>query len=1066
MDKNTRINEFKFWCQKVLPLVYDDSLSYYEVLCKIKGTLNSLITNVNNIPDYIIDLIKEYLDSDEIEKILSDLLTNFMVNVKYPPTGIPPAVGDGTADDTQSIQGCIDYAYNHGGLAVYIPAGKYLTGSLILKSDVTLFGMDRYSSILVLKGGAENPLIQAVEKNIGIYRLTLNGNSGIQVNQITVLKGNTDDALLSELQIINGHELMEWELTDSEGFMQMSDIIFNNAVYRGAHLYGAGTCQLSNVLFDNINTANSISVLDFDCSNSIIDLVSLSRNNVGLRITGYNNMITAKVASTIPFENDGTNNSIVIPNVSSNVFYSNDYFLDVHGNSTDSTTGNKNVTVLQNLINTFNGNVTETVGGNKKEIIKGTSERTVNGVENEIHNSDYEEYVNGKKTVTVIGDFTEGANSIESTAVTKYTLQGEDVELKPRNPLTYERFKPDMVKLKDTNGEYIIMSYDPDSPDYLSKVTTDPMDFDIEFLLEYVFDTFTEARKSAQGSAFDGTNFYLVVNTSDNNNTLYKFKPDLNSVTSKNLELGHANGMCYINSLSSLAIAPSDDKGIILINPSSLSITGYVLKGNTYTAIGYDEISDTIAVRYGSQVTIYDTGWNQINTFMMSEPITIRDDVGDGSTNSTARQDIAFYNNIVYNLYFKPNSIVAYDVKTGNPVKAYNIKTSYNSMYVGEPESINFYDGICYLSTNTYDNAGNRLRSRFFTFSPFKNAVINGNPGLDNSASPFTTQLVYVDDMAININRPTGTLKNPFRNIQDAFIACEKSPIAGKYNIIVKNTSMRDGIYLQGLTKNYEIKIDEGANIPGYTAFININQCSGTLLFNNLLIGDINTPLSTTTNSVLITNSNYVDFRKCTFTQNNNFNSTVEIRRTRVVFSDCIWKGTTKANHIFANNMAIVQLLTPTYETDGKLLSTYNAQIYVGGKIRTDRVVNDSGFVYPSLFDSKLSNKTILKGLSYDINTVNIGGTAINSKNNMAYIGIDYKDRIWHIQACIINSSTVGFSLFSFDDLQLITGKFSFDFTNSKLTLESCVTTDFKTSPPTTTNVSTINLRYLYFGLV
>ena len=30
---------FKFWCQKALPLVYDDSLSYYEVLCKVVSTL-------------------------------------------------------------------------------------------------------------------------------------------------------------------------------------------------------------------------------------------------------------------------------------------------------------------------------------------------------------------------------------------------------------------------------------------------------------------------------------------------------------------------------------------------------------------------------------------------------------------------------------------------------------------------------------------------------------------------------------------------------------------------------------------------------------------------------------------------------------------------------------------------------------------------------------------------------------------------------------------------------------------------------------------------------------------
>ena len=34
---------FLFWCQKVLPLVYDESLSYYEVLCKVVDYINKLI---------------------------------------------------------------------------------------------------------------------------------------------------------------------------------------------------------------------------------------------------------------------------------------------------------------------------------------------------------------------------------------------------------------------------------------------------------------------------------------------------------------------------------------------------------------------------------------------------------------------------------------------------------------------------------------------------------------------------------------------------------------------------------------------------------------------------------------------------------------------------------------------------------------------------------------------------------------------------------------------------------------------------------------------------------------
>ena len=45
------LRHFHFWCQKTLPLVYDDSLSYYEVLAKVTGHLNELTTLVNEIGD-------------------------------------------------------------------------------------------------------------------------------------------------------------------------------------------------------------------------------------------------------------------------------------------------------------------------------------------------------------------------------------------------------------------------------------------------------------------------------------------------------------------------------------------------------------------------------------------------------------------------------------------------------------------------------------------------------------------------------------------------------------------------------------------------------------------------------------------------------------------------------------------------------------------------------------------------------------------------------------------------------------------------------------------------------
>lgn len=62
VDKETGYNNIdfmKFWCNKVIPLVYDDSLSYYETLCKVVSKLNEVIESTNNIPNYIKNLLNE-----------------------------------------------------------------------------------------------------------------------------------------------------------------------------------------------------------------------------------------------------------------------------------------------------------------------------------------------------------------------------------------------------------------------------------------------------------------------------------------------------------------------------------------------------------------------------------------------------------------------------------------------------------------------------------------------------------------------------------------------------------------------------------------------------------------------------------------------------------------------------------------------------------------------------------------------------------------------------------------------------------------------------------------------
>lgn len=75
------LEKFRFWCQKVLPLVYDDSLSYYEVLCKVVEYINNLIEQDKVFADDIAELktdlaqVQEWIDNFDTsyaEQIIKD----------------------------------------------------------------------------------------------------------------------------------------------------------------------------------------------------------------------------------------------------------------------------------------------------------------------------------------------------------------------------------------------------------------------------------------------------------------------------------------------------------------------------------------------------------------------------------------------------------------------------------------------------------------------------------------------------------------------------------------------------------------------------------------------------------------------------------------------------------------------------------------------------------------------------------------------------------------------------------------------------------------------------------
>lgn len=147
----TKVDSFRFWCQKVLPLVYDDSLSYYELLCKVVDYLNNTIADVNTLgtdvdnlnkafiklQDYVnnyfstLDVqeeinnkLDEMVEDGTFDKLLSKIFTG-VVNIRA-----IGAKGDGVNDDTIYFQKAIDTKQ-----IVFIPNGSYVVHELHFNSE-------------------------------------------------------------------------------------------------------------------------------------------------------------------------------------------------------------------------------------------------------------------------------------------------------------------------------------------------------------------------------------------------------------------------------------------------------------------------------------------------------------------------------------------------------------------------------------------------------------------------------------------------------------------------------------------------------------------------------------------------------------------------------------------------------------------------------------------------------------------------------------------------------------------------------------------------------------------
>lgn len=120
MVNYNELKHFKFWCQKVLPLVYDDSLSYYEVLCKVVDYINKMIDDEKTIIAQIDELRKEL---EIVQKWIDDFDTSYAEEIikKYLATMIFVEISDSGYIVYHIPERWSDITFNTTGLDIELP---------------------------------------------------------------------------------------------------------------------------------------------------------------------------------------------------------------------------------------------------------------------------------------------------------------------------------------------------------------------------------------------------------------------------------------------------------------------------------------------------------------------------------------------------------------------------------------------------------------------------------------------------------------------------------------------------------------------------------------------------------------------------------------------------------------------------------------------------------------------------------------------------------------------------------------------------------------------------------
>lgn len=259
MDTVSMLNKMSFYCQPILPLVYDESMSYYETLCKVIGQLNTTGDTVNKLNE---GLTGEIADRQAADAELDDRLklieatnakTHFLIFDGANPNGGFPTrselyqwVHEGDAIFT------LFRTYEEGRGQIYAASCSYNAGNWGSEAS------NDFSIIVPLETSYDAAQDYAVRQKVAKLSIPLSPQTNLNVAwRLQIIEVNTPytaaNGVVNLVAVINDSDSVNCSITPSE-FLGLY-----NMTRGGKNLCVAVNAKLT---YDGLARSSSVATVD------------------------------------------------------------------------------------------------------------------------------------------------------------------------------------------------------------------------------------------------------------------------------------------------------------------------------------------------------------------------------------------------------------------------------------------------------------------------------------------------------------------------------------------------------------------------------------------------------------------------------------------------------------------------------------------------------------------------------------------------------------------------------------------------------------------------------------